>query len=271
MNENDLILEAMKKSAPLSKKQYIIPSYDDDLIESPADDPIWKLARLEVKRDKKKNKSITEWVPSDFLRYVNSELKIYDLHLERSGLRETTSITKLHDDLLHYVGKENMSNEIMKEYFEWWIGSHRLNLQGEKIFIQRMTRRLDIEKFMDYKGKNKPLPQTPAQKPVSEDEELNELTIYEMSGLSGMLANKGIVVAHRVLKEKKEQNIFYQITSALQNFSKKLLETTMELTIKSAPYPGTDVVDFITLARPALQYHGIKKYFSLDYKKHFLP
>lgn len=267
-NENELILQALTQSSPPSKKRYEAEMFLDDLIESPQDDPIWKLAKKEERKEKARKKTIEEWSGADFLRYLNDRLTNYGLKLERAGIRDRDCVSKLFDDFVRCLGKK-MTNEILREYFDWWISVNASNLHGEKIYIYRLMGRFDIEKFITrYEERSKVqtpiIPKINVSQPTPDD-----MMIYEVSGLPAVLMKKGIVVGHRILKEKKTDNAFQLIIKTLQSFSKETLGKTMDVTLAGAPYPQSDTVDFLSLARHALQFHKIVKYLKLDYKSYF--
>lgn len=253
--ETDLILKAINKT---NEDRYLSEV-----------DPIAKIIKTEEKRKKRESKSIKDWIGKDFLLYINKELKPHSLRLDRISVSESDKVLKLYDDFVSYL-KTSMSNKVLKDYFEWWISTHARTLSREEpLFINRMMGRFDIEKFIkSYRERPDKMIEEFVEEVPQQPEKLSDEVIYETSGLSALLMSSGIVKAYLILKKKKADNLLMQISTVLQTFSKKVLTDVMKRTIMGK-YDPNDVVDFISLARPALAYHNMKEYLKMDYRQYF--
>jgi hypothetical protein len=258
MNENELIAQALKEVKTQLAHQDIF------LIDK--SDPIMRLAKKELSKERSKKKPIKEWNNNDFLRYISQELKIHDASLERASKIDLEFIAKLYDNFVLYLGNK-MDNEILKKYIEWWVGMHGKDLRRERIYVTRLMGRFDIERFLArYKNTLMAGPE-PKTEEMKQQVVLDAETIYNVSGLSALIIAKGIVITGQLLETKHVPDALAKIAATLQTFSKSVMEEVMDKTINNGPYSTSpNMIDFISLAKSTLQRHGLKQFMTVNYR-----
>lgn len=270
MDETRLILEALNStvmSAPkkLRKKK--------QMFEPPAplfdmkDDAIVKMAKDRKKREERKKRPINKWNNSDFCYYLKTLLKLHSMEYEQTNhMKDSNDMGRAYDKLVsHFLAK--MDNYKLKEYIEWWVATHAENFRRNEraIRIITLSDAVFIDKFVSRFDSA-----APTSKPIAVVENnLSEQELFEIGGVPMVLMHKGIVVTHRLLCQQEGKNAISQIQKALRSFSRDVLLVTMHKTLESSPYNRNDTVDFLTLARMALQYHDIKEFNHLSYRAYF--
>jgi len=255
MNENDLILGALRLSAPTPhrRKRKVMKEIESNPISGSCD-PIYKLSKP------KKIRRLDEWKSSDFLRFISTNLDNYGLTL--SGAQHTDVILRIHDLLVDEI--PSLNNRIMREYFEWWIGNYARGHGDREVSPYAFTNERYIKKFAkQFNSAGPPVPAKP--QPV---QRADNAKIYAMGGLRLLLMKSGVVDAYKVLRDTKQQMPSIQISKEVRSFDKETVEKVMSITI-SSKYPKGDLVDFISIARPALSFYRIKRFDSVDYKEYF--
>ncbi|KKM26407.1 hypothetical protein LCGC14_1585070, partial [marine sediment metagenome] len=99
---------------------------------------------------------------------------------------------------------------------------------------------------------------------------VNPQKLYEMSGLAMVLKNVGIVEAYRILLSNRVNNATSEIQDVLGRFSSTILRKVIDRTVSLGPYSPNIMIDFVAIAKPWLDFQGIKAYNNLDYRKYFL-
>lgn len=269
MNETELILGAIQKSAPPKRRRKVMREFEPSPVEE-NDTVLRDLANKQVKRRKttsqRKRKSIIQWSNTDFIKYLSEMLSVHGLRLSSTGVRDRDNISRVYDAMAERL-QEEMSNAILKTYFEWWVSSYGPFLTNEPIYTGTFAADHLIEKFLSRYDYTKQ--EAPKVTVKEEAMEIDEYTLYDLGGLPMVLTSKGLVVTYKVLREKKIDDIFSKISSALRDLSKDAVCTTMENTFKGAPYKEGDKVDFISVSRRALEFHGLKKYKKISYQDYF--
>lgn len=270
MTETELILSAMKMGMPKKQKKRVMKEIEPDPVIDALDDPIWKKAS----RKPRAPKTVNQWNYRDFVRHVQKTLGLMGLRLE-SGVgygRDENLIVKLHDMFVPHFG-DSMSNQILRDYLEWWIASYA-RLQDRPISLRTMMRDYHIARFIKSYGNNQrsltmPVAASPPVADRSAAPEVSDDELYALGGISMLLMSRGIVVANRVLTAKGEPKPLLQISRSLRSLSKGVLDQVMRTTLEASPYPKQDAVDFISLARPALRYHRINSFDHVQYMDSF--
>jgi hypothetical protein len=270
MDETRIILGCLlgdKHGGKNKRKKLKINEIDPISNDCGSGDAITRMADKAVasKRNRKdfKYKVIDKWGNRDFLVYIDSLLSQHGLELKTSGIHDQDLVNKLYDCLLIKVG-ESMNNKILKEYIEWWIASKSRKYQHKDIYMQSLLRDSFIDEYItDIVGNETCVVQPPIGS-------VNVLDLYKAGGISAVLLSKGIVICYNLLKSRQERDIINRISASLRSFSKEMIQTSMDATVGNAPYDTTDIVDFMSIARQSLEYHGIKKYSFIEYKNMFV-
>jgi len=267
MNERDLILRALRKSPPPVCHKMVMQEIEPSIDEGP--DAITALAKKQSRKhkteSKSKRKKLSQWTSSDFLRYINKMLSVHDLRLESTNIRDRDNINRLYDVFAKQL-QDKMSNVVLKEYLDWWISSYSPFMHDYHIYATTFLRDDLIGKFLSrYKVSNKEVQESE----LKPDTSVSEDVLYEMGGLQMLLMSRGIVSSYRVLKSRNTLNPFLKISSTLRDFSKDIVRKTMEITLGLSPYNNDDIIDFISVAQPALDFYGLREFSNISYQGYF--
>jgi len=263
MNENELILKAIRQPSPVARKKKVMREIEPDIVDD-TEDAIWRLVKQEKKREKLANKTLSSWGAADFVRHIERNLRLYNLKLERYGLNDNRLITKLYDIFVDRIGGA-MNNAVLKEYFEWWINCHSHSMHGKKISLYTFVKDKYISKFMNRFEVRKEVADGPDDYQKVSDEE-----IFQMGGMPMLLIKRGIVITYKILRRESESLARKKISNTLQNFSADLLIEVMKNTLSNAPYPMNDTIDFLLLARQSLESNNLTQFMGVKYKEYFI-
>ncbi len=262
-NENNLILKAMLMASP-------VPANKKRKVQKRIEPSIYGAETVPGLKPHKPRKPprhyVSNWKPIDFLRHLNKNLSVYGMELETVGMRDSEWMNKLHDDLLR-VFQEQMCNRILRDYLDWWCGTYAQYKTDKDIYVNMLSNEKDIHRFFREKtgGQSADTPNVSS----AQKEDVVDQSETLSSELQTLLIEQGIVVAYLTLKKRNQTAIFTQLSAALKELSKRLLEQSMRVTLRGS-YEGQDKIDFISLARPALDYYGLsKKFQSIDYQDYF--
>ena len=270
-SDMDLILGAIKDSPrtkPVGRK--VLQEFDSfGVCESEnGPDALSKMSsriKRKEKSEKRRSLSASEWNSKDFLVYTQDLLKPYRVYLENNGSFGADMMSRVYDKLAQ-VFQDNMTNYILKEYLQWWVLLFGAGIRTHSIFVQTIGEEKYVAMFFKrynesiYGGEKKS-----TTKAVERDDE----TLFRTGGLPMLLMSRGIVRSHVFLRGKNDDASFTKISKTLRTFSVSVLKSTLDITSNGAPYPLGQKVDFISIARPALELHGLKEYLALDYNKFF--
>lgn len=260
MSENDWIMKAVAaaKIDPIMEATEAISFSENDAITD--------IMKRDNRKAKARRKPVSEWKGKDFLLFLDTELKPYGLRVDSMSQRDILLVNKLYDKFVLFL-RDGMNNEILRSYIEWWVSVYAKN-QSKNIPIYRLMGHFDIEKFMSRH--NAPiLPISTAKINPAPASTLDAPTIYATGGVPVLVMKLGIVRSCSYLNKVKPESFLGLVSMALKGFSKGVLESVMQNTISQSPYSSNELIDFISLARPALQFHGIKKYTSVNYRDFF--
>lgn len=272
MDDNDLILGALRLGMPsvrdsrasIRKKRLM-----KEIEPSPTStgyDAVYKPSK------QKKIKTLDSWNSTDFIKYVSKGLGEYGLVL--GGAQHTDVILQVHDLLVDEI--PSLNNKIMREYFDWWVGNYARNYGDREVSLYEFTQDRHIKKFSKQFvsmrssiASNSPATKTSVHiKSKQTTEKVSDAELYAVGGLKLLLIKRGIVCAYMVLKDLGISNIFTLISQELRSLTKETVKRIMSVTMSSI-YPGSDVVDFISIARPVLLFYCIKEFDAIDYKDFF--
>ena len=262
MNETDVILKALRQTTPLKKRKRM---YTPEIEPSPICSYDEVIARIGKKTRKPLKRNLSEWTNADFMRYLQELFSVRGMELSSVGIRDREIIGKTYDSLAHRL-KEEMSNEVLRDYFDWWITSYGSLDHRRQFSVYIFLSDRYIDKFVRRFGVSLKPQERLQERP---QEVVDNFTLYKMGGLPLLLMSKGIVQTCSLLKERNEKNIFTEVVKTMQKFSKDTLLEIMEITLKGAPYPRKDEIDFISLARPVLEFYGLKKFINIKYQEYF--
>lgn len=220
-----------------------------------------------IKSDNRYQKrKVSDWEYKDFLSYFSRLLSNYGVSYERSGPRvDLLSMGRIYDRMVEIIGY-SMSNQILKEYLEWWTSMYadRYHDSALKVsylfndnYIQKYVKRIDFGESSDRTETSE------------ESTEVSDDDLYSLGGLSTLLMEKGIVVAWGYLKSKHSNSRQKEISDVLQTFNREVLERTMQITIDNAPYDSSLKIDFVELAFPFLEKHNLEAYKKISCATHF--
>lgn len=267
----ELILSALQDSSPkfLRKRKVLQEFGDFGLCDGGVDkkDAISKLsdqARRKERSEKRKQLPVEGWNNKDFLTYTQDLLKPYRVHLENDGINGMNLMARMYDKLASHFC-DAMCNRVLKEYLQWWVLSFGSGISSHSVYVQAIYDEKYVVMFVRRYNEVVTGPKEGSARAVERD----DATIFSTGGLPMLLMSKGIVVTHSFLRNRKEESPFTKIGKVLRTFSANVLKNTMDITINGAPYLAPHKVDFISIARPALELHSLKKYLNLDYAKFF--
>ena len=264
MDETQAILDAMSMDRPEKTRKRVMNEIEP--MPGEEEDVLMRMAKREARRERARKKPLRKWTMTDFMRYLNTLLSVHCLHLEKMSARDREIMAGLHDKFVDHLG-EKMDNMVLRNYLDWWVSCFAASMHERRVYVGNVAQENTVEKFLRrYKDDIKDY-RTDSEQPSEQN--VDEYALFELGGLSMLLMSKGIVSANRVLKERNKDNIFSRISNTLMGFSKDVVLSTMEATLEGAPYNDEDSVDFISLARPALNYYAIKKFDNMRYQNCF--
>lgn len=259
MEERELILNAIKQ------KKKNTPEVDFDF---PEPDVIEKWAKRKKKLESFKSKPTEEWGNVEFLRYLDYMLKEFGVvRAKNNTRRDSDKINHLYDRLVKRIPE--MSNHILKEFIEWWCSIWAPRLTGSEFHLGLLIQDYQVSRFANrYKNA------VPAAVPVPVEQStctVDDDSIYDLGGLSLLLMKRGLVVGWRVLKNRETGDALasHMIQKTTMKFSSEILANVLQITFQGSPYPASDKVDFISLAKPALNCRGLTKYTQAPYGAYF--
>ncbi len=99
--------------------------------------------------------------------------------------------------------------------------------------------------------------------------DLSDHALFELGGLPMLLMTEGIVIAYKVLQERNESGVYQKLSVALRGLTRDAIEKVLDITLSKKPYNSKYAIDFISIAKPALEYYGIKGYADAKYEECF--
>ena len=265
VNDTELILNALQMGAPAKRKQRRMkPIFDSGFL---GPDPIFKpTKRASRATPKKRERTIQDWKSVDFVRYFWQSLSNFGIDPEINPRRDSDWTKKLYDKFVDEIGG-SMTNYILRDYIDWWIGTYAVSKSSKPMGIFSLMRDSDIAKFLSQYSRR---PMGTPKSAIKIEVDVSPEELYKMSGISLVLMGHGIVEAYRVLTANGLNNVYAQLSDVLKSYSKEVLAKVLDITVANR-YNKEDVVDFISVARPALKFHGIeKKYDNIDYTHYFM-
>ena len=145
MNERDLILQALERPIPNEEPKKVKSM--QEIEPSPFcehEDAIWKMAKKTSQ--KHKTKPVTQWTNTDFIRYLNQLLSVYDLQLENYSISDANLISRLYDSLACKL--DDMGNKILRDYIEWWVNLYGCSMHGKEIYVHSLVSDYYINIFL---------------------------------------------------------------------------------------------------------------------------
>lgn len=260
MDETELILRAIAKSAPIKPKKRIMHEIDPDPTVF-GKDAIWALAE-KMKKKPKRSVPLNRWSNIEFARYLDSILKVHGLHLERLSPKESDAVAGIHDKLV-LILNDKMNPQVLKDYFDWWVSCYAQSMHGRKIYVASLSQDYMITRFTERYNADTRKPQTEIKK----NENVSDEQIYKLGGLSMLLMSRGVVNSYKLLKN--DSNTIVRISETMRKLSKEVVTEIVDTTINLGPYSESDKVDFLSISKPSLDYHGVKKFQSLNYQRYF--
>lgn len=274
MNETDMIVRALQMGSPVRRKRKVMKEVEPSPIDT-SNDAISRMAEKPTR--KKRSKPLRYWEVPEFLQYLVKALSDHGVQLERVSARDREDVAYLYDELIRRIG-DQMSNAVMRDYIDWWTSTHARKMYGSELCARSLSADHCLDQFVQIKF-NKTTDIIPNVTPESTRvpaatseptvKDVDSQTLYRMGGLPMLLRAKGLVVAAQILRDKEDQNWIMRLSQALHDFPKEAVVATMERTVASSPYKPEHMVDFISIARPALEFHRVKDYSGLNYQDFF--
>jgi hypothetical protein len=260
-----LIFEAIKKSTPISKKKKILK--DIECLDKPCAIDNLK-NQVKIKKDFK-HKSPNKWTNADFAKYIEDSLKTRSLRFKDNTFLGGQQIAKLYDLFVAKIS-EAMNNNVLRDYIDWWMAYKTKSLDDSPVSIYDISKEFFVNDFIKYKNFNI---KSDAENDVSQDvsldisEDINFDKVYELGGLEFLLEHVGIVDSANYLKLKNKECVI-TISDCLKKMVKQSVLSILKITT-SKKYQKEKLIDFLSIARPSLIYHGIKEYDKVQYKQFF--
>jgi len=262
--ESDLIVDAMSRGAPPRRRKKVMkPIFDSGF--SVSGDPVFKPTRRVAA---KKSKSVGEWVSRDFVVYLKKSLSHFGIDMEDNAVRDSDWVKKVYDLLVDELG-DDMDNYVLRDYIDWWVGTYALARCARPIGVFSLMREQDARRFVRQRPGNRSGPKGDDVAKTEQQPDISPTEMYELSGIDMVMMSHGIVEAYLVLSNKQEKGVYTRLSNILKGYSKQVLAKVMGITLAKR-YNTSDVVDFMSVARPALKFHGIEKQFDhVNYKQYF--
>lgn len=259
MDERTLIINALKKANDT-------PAQPDPLNFS-GPDAIEAMAKRMKRREAFQTKSCKDWNNIDFLNYIDFLLKEFGTARTQTNVRcDSDAVNKLHDELARHLA-DCMSNEILKEYIEWWCSIWAIKLAVNSFRLRSLINPEHIRRFSSrYKETEPTLPGKVVESPQkSKDDE----AIYDFGNLPLLLMNRGIVISIMLLRRKNVTDPVSEIQRELSTFASSALVKVMNVTTENAPYHKSLTVDFLQIAKPFLAKHSIGDFEAIQISNYF--
>lgn len=268
-DETNLILHAMHSPRPAIKvNSYpVTPEIDPSpLLDH---DPIIANITKKNKKSAVKRKPMSRWDGYDFFKYLKDNISVHGIQIIPSRVRASELIRQSYDIFVTKMGSI-MTNEIFKSYLDWWMSSYGYLLHGQVIYAGLLKDDLYIDKFLTRYSQNyteqiqdKKVEQTSSLK-------IDDDTIYKQGGTHMLIMSRGLVIAYNVIiKFVSKATAMNDMKKFMRNITKDAAKEIMDKTIQSAPYDRHLTIDFISIVRPSLVFHGLQKYISLNYSTFF--
>lgn len=274
MDETQLILQAISRPSIVlpKKKKFVMKEIEPSVFDDSQPDAILEITKKKSKavksRLKRDRKSITDWTATDFLLYIRQSLSTHGLSFMISGVRDSAIVNKIYDFMVDRLATQQMSNAILKDYFDWWVSSHAPFLH-EQVKIYDLSQEFEIEKFLK-RFKSAPVKElNTKQVPTVSPSNISDEEVLKLGGIQMLLSTRGIVITCAVLRKNNTEQFLLKVSSALRGLSENSVKQVIRKTIELAPYNKEDSVDFMSISRNAIEYHGIKDFKNISYQDYF--
>jgi hypothetical protein len=277
LSDTELILLAAKKPVPHNKTQYhltdLFAEYHTDELQDVGTvrvrgekDPINELGRKEYQRKKKKTRPLHQWTATDFTSYLKECLKEMGVLLQVGGnARAGQFVGNIHDNLVDLLKDyvEEITNEIIKDYLDWWMHTQAHRFSGAQITLGYLDSMDKLNTFCNryrYEREETPMPNPVESETQVTTSQLTDEQLYGL-GLEMFLIERGIVNVYHFLQKIRHTAAVAAIQHATDSFSKPVLQSLIKKTLDGAPYRG-EFVDFFDVVRPALVKNGLQNEYS---------
>jgi len=257
MDERLLILDAIKQKDTNTPINLDVELSEPDAIE--------KWVKRKRRQESFRQKECEDWNNADFLRYLDFMLKEFGVVRSKGNLRvDANRLNHVYDALAIYL-QHKMNNMVLKSYLDWWCSIWAPRLTGSEMYLNSLLRDYQIKRFAsryaEKESEEQILP-IPAQS-------ISDEYVYDLGGLDLLVMKRGIVVGYRMLRERAISDPSHVLRNTLASLTKDALLGVMNTTIQHAPYSRDDKIDFIALAKPFLQNHGLTDFLQILHEKHF--
>ena len=135
MDEKSLIIDAIRNKDTSEELSF------------PGPDAILTLVKKRTRRESFKHKLCSQWNNTDFLRYLDSTMKDFGVSRIMGNVRRDGDyINKLYDRMVKKIGTQ-MTNEILREYMDWWCSIWAPRLTGSGFHINNLLEERHINTF----------------------------------------------------------------------------------------------------------------------------
>lgn len=256
-DEKDFIFDVLaKQKAKQKSKSKTKPAMDKCAI----DELVHKMAL----RDQHKIKPVSQWNNNDFINFIDVSLKVFGAKRCQTNIRrDSVMVSAIYDALATILGSK-MSNQILREYLEWWTSIYADRHVNSGVYLNRLADVKYVGKFCKrYADEADVVVDKPKPKL-----DLDHAQIYELGGLPMLLIKRGIVIACNVLQQKNSMDWRFQIEKSLDSMNKKVLEMVEKATLDLAPY-DCSAFDFINMTKAIFAKNSIQAFDGLNYKSVF--
>ncbi len=250
MDERSLIINAIKNGTP------------EDSISFPGPDAILDLAKKRKRRESFKQKSCGVWNNADFLRYIDFTMKEFGVSRIMGNIRRDGDyINQLYDRMVKKIG-DQMSNEILRSYIDWWISIWAPRLTGSGFHLKNLLDDKHINRF--FQRYREMEIESPSNDQISED----DLMIFELGGLPLLAIKRGLVIGYHVATGKLPEPQ-RALQAVLGDLSREMLIAVVKATIQNAPYPKSCEIDFLGITAPFLKQENIVEFDNVSSESYF--
>lgn len=200
------------------------------------------------------------------MKYFDKNIKNLGFSVEDYSVLGRENFSRAYDILVKSF-KNNMSNEILKEYIDWIIFNKVGAVKTQNVSTHILLYDNHINGFLQYHSNITLL--EPVKKIKPDTSEVDFEQVFSTGGLDALLASGGIVIASRVMKKNNVPGRFNKISEAISKMPKSAVIALINQTISCAPYPVEDKCDFLSLSKSALDFHNIKDFSKMKYEDYF--
>lgn len=224
-----------------------------------------EFVKRKQREEKYKKTPISKWANIDFLRFLDNALKVYGTkRVFQNARTDSQHMAKLYDSLAQFLQKK-MSNQILKEYLEWWTNLYADRLGEKELYLANLYDPKYVGKYLLRFADE----QIHTVIPKTNQDKISDVQMYDLGGLPILLVKRGIVVASQFIQSTGDRNWRIAVENALSGMGKGILETVGQATLSNGPYRG-EPIDFVSIAKISFEKNGVETFKNVMFRQSFV-